>query len=566
MQFSLALDDQNTDSVYPDAIDLSEKIELAVNTIKQQMLNQWYCVLAWSAGKDSSITAYLAIRALQEMVAEGRKVSTLHLMMSNTGYENPIVHNYAQEEIVKIREFAEANNLPIKVWVAKPNLSNDYFVQMIGGRTIASVPGSSRKCQQLLKANPLQKIHRDIVADIKSETNEKNPRLCVMIGTRRDESAHRNNAMAKRKENALFPVWNESSNQWTLSPIAEFTQDDIFETIGMVTSGQIETYSDFVALTQVYRDSAAGECMVNLYANSGTTKQSSCGSRHGCYICLAVKDDKSMENMLSLEDGRYLFMKPLNQLRNYIMSRHFDMDSRNWMARSVDVETGTISISPNTYSPDFCLDLLRYALTIDAREIEATQAIGIAPRFQIMSEEAILAIDCLWNRYGYNNALQACKTYHEIFVEGVRYDLPEHFEQAPRVKIPKAVTVPFMDEEFWDIQHGLFDSRLAMADPDNACEVEVNMDDEFEIDSDGAGLFFDYELEYALSEYNKDDSLLNPMAGLHYLMRLGVVSINKGGMSRWDMMMRIGNQLWRHGLRPYLNQPEKLISILTEAK
>jgi len=58
---------------------------------------------------------------------------------------------------------------------------------------------------------------------------------------------------------SVFPVWNETSNQWTLSPIAEFTQDDIFETIGMVTSGQIKTYSDFVALTQVYRDSAAGE-------------------------------------------------------------------------------------------------------------------------------------------------------------------------------------------------------------------------------------------------------------------------------------------------------------------
>ena len=87
--------------------------------------------------------------------------------------------------------------------------------------------------------------------------------------------------------------------------------------------------------------------------------------------CLANGDrDTSMENMLSIEDGRYSFMKPLNQFRNYIMSRHFDMNSRNWSARSIDTDTGTISVSPNIYSLDFCLDLLRYALIIDALEIE----------------------------------------------------------------------------------------------------------------------------------------------------------------------------------------------------
>lgn len=56
----------------------------------------------------------------------------------------------------------------------------------------------------------------------------------------------------------------------------------------MVTSGQIETYSDFVSLAQVYRDSAAGECMINLYASKGAAKQSSCGSRHGYYIVLQM--------------------------------------------------------------------------------------------------------------------------------------------------------------------------------------------------------------------------------------------------------------------------------------
>ena len=130
--------------------------------------------------------------------------------------------------------------------------------------------------------------------------------------------------------------------------------------------------------------------------------------------------------------------------------------------------------------------------------------------------------------------MQACKTYHEIIVEGVRYDIPEHFEQASRVKIPGAVKAPFMDEEFWNLQYDLFDSSLAIAGPDHRCVSDVNLEVEFEIDSEGTGLFFEYELEYALSQYHKDESELNPMAGFHYLMRLGVVSISKIEKSSWS--------------------------------
>ena len=134
------------------------------------------------------------------------------------------------------------------------------------------------------------------------------------------------------------------------------------------------------------------------------------------------------------------------------------------------------------------------------------------------------------------------------------------------MKIPGAVKVPFMDEQFWNLQNGLFDSSLAIADPDHRCESDVNLEAEFEIDSEGTGLFFEYELEYTLSQYHKDESELNPMAGLHYLMRLGVVSISKKRKVKLVMMMRIGHQLWLHGLRPYLNQPDMLISILTSRK
>ena len=217
----------------------------------------------------------------------------------------------------------------------------------------------------------------------------------------------------------------------------------------------------------------------------------------------------------------------------------------------------------NSYSPDFCLQLLRYTLTIDAREQEWAQAHQTVPRFQILSYPKILCIDALWNRYAYQRTLQACQTYKEIFIDGKRYDFPESLTYAAKEALPKDIKVPFTDDEFWSPGHGLYDADLALADPDANCGDLVNLDDEFIIDEEGADLFFQFELERALDFYHHGDAASFPASGLHYLMRLGVIQIFKNGINDWDMMLRIGNQLTRHQLRPILNQPEELIKRLT---
>jgi DNA sulfur modification protein DndC len=432
---------------------------------------------------------------------------------------------------------------------------------MIGGRTIATFPENDRKCQQMLKANPLTKLKKSIESEFVQTTGIKDARVCVMSGLRLSESSNRQSRMNARGDNASFPVWNEGSKQWSLSPIANYTTDDVFETIGRVRSGMVTTYSDFEDLVRVYRDSAAGECMVNLYANGKSQKQTSCGSRHGCYTCtVSGKKDESMENFL--KNDAYAYMRPLNQFREYIVSRHYDWGSRNWLARSVD-DDGMIAISPNSYSPDFCLQLLRYALTIDAREQEWAHANQTTPRFQILSLPKILGIEALWNRYGYQRTLQACQTYKEIFIDGKRYDFPETLVYAEKKPLPPAVKVPFADDEFWSSYNGLFDIELAFADPDNACNHVINTDDEFTIDEEGAELFFEFELDSALAYYHHSDRAILPASGLHYLLRLGVISIFKNGQHDWDKMLRIGNQLSRHNLREILNQPEALIKRLS---
>lgn len=556
------------------AMSFDEKVSAAVNNLKQLLLDGHVFVVAVSFGKDSSVCLALALRALKELVEAGHQPATLHVMNSNTQVENPVIDLFSEGEIKALDIYVKAHNLPVRFWQATPNLSNNYLVNIIGGRVIFTFPDTDRKCQQMMKANPLAKTKRRIQEAIKEEYGRPvDPeKLLTLIGTRFDESDERRRKMNTRGESALRPVLVTKGGEtnWTLSPIADFTAWDVFEFIGCVRSGRFETYSDFEKLIQVYRDSEGGECMVNIYASGNGSGRTACGSRHGCWTCLAVSDDKSMRNMLEDEEGRFDWMQGLYDVRSWVQARHYDWSSRNWLARTVNEETGTIKISPNAYSPDFCLELLRYILTIDAREEEAAISAGLnQPRFKCLKLQDILAIDALWNRYGYQQGLQASAAFHDIYVKGHRYDVPKNLAVARPQPMPRDQEVPFIDDHYWSPHSGFRDLGMAVIGQESVIEKQgrlysnINTDDEFTVDEEGAELFFGFELEYALDKYHREDSCINPTAALEYLLRLGVVSIYKGSHSEWDRMLRVANQIWRHGIRDCLHDPIELVARLT---
>ncbi len=63
---------------------------------------------------------------------------------------------------------------------------------MVGGRLIASV-GANTKCQQLMKATPLERVKKAIAREISTDLGRKlaGDELVSLIGTRFDESAQR---------------------------------------------------------------------------------------------------------------------------------------------------------------------------------------------------------------------------------------------------------------------------------------------------------------------------------------------------------------------------------------
>lgn len=547
----------------------SEKVADALLSIKQAILDGWIPCSNWSGGKDSSVLLALCFKAIEELKAEGFDVPMLHILHSDTLIENPYIKAYNQHQIRQIRAYAEASGIAAKVWVASPGLSNDYLVSLIGGRTIASV-GSNSKCQQLMKAAPLQRLRSQVKRFVAEQQGIKPRKVktLALIGTRFDESVQRGVQMRKRGESTFTPVESPNSKgEFILSPIAELTAFDVFEFIGHVRSGKFATYDSFDKLVEVYREMNQGDCMVTVYMAGKEAPRAPCSARTGCWGCLRVSRDQSAENLIASDNGEFLWMKPLNDLREFIKKMHFNPSARCWLGRSVDAD-GMVSISPNAYSPAYTKQLLEVILTIQAREGLAARKLGIKPRFKILTLKQVMAVDLLWSRYGYQAPFTALRTYIDIYQHGKRYNLPDiaSMPEFTSKDVAFSTRVPFTDDSYHHPFNGLRNIDWAAAGAEEVVETasgklmtDVVTGDEFDIDDEGLAMFVEFEMERALTRISIDDA---PSSAAHYLLGLGTVQLAKGKHQDWDRMFRMSNRVHRAGLRQHLHDPHALIKAI----
>jgi len=551
------------------ALPLDEKVAIAITAIKAQVLAGRHLAVAWSGGKDSSVTLAITLLAVRELMSEGVQVPTVHVVHSNTLMENPVVESYNERQIEQIERYSREKGIPLRVWVASPGLSNDYLVSIIGGRSIISV-GNNTKCQQMTKASPLDRLKRQIRKSVAEQTGRpvKQVEVISLIGTRFDESATRGRAMQERGESATDAVEvMEGSGQMVLSPIANFTQMDVFEFIGNVRSGRIEGYDSWDDLVGLYRSINSGDCMVTAYLAGKDQSKAPCNARTGCWTCARVSRDTSTESLIATEGNQFAWLKPLNDLRAYLIKRHFDPSARAWLARDVD-EDGYIQIVPNAYSPQFTKELLGIVLSIQADEQIAARKLGIKPRFKLLTLKQIMAIELAWGRYGYQQPWEALRTYLAVYREGKRFRIPD-LDSMPTFTekdVSFRARVPFADGQFNGMFSGLRNVEWAAADCEDLTVTRsgqymtrVEIGNEYDIDDEGLANFMEFDLDYALNRIQLNDA---PSGAVHYLLGLGTVQLFKGSHSDWDRMLRISNQLFRHGLQPILHDPHAIIAHL----
>lgn len=539
-------------------LSVEERVERAVGALMTLMRHGYPACVSWSAGKDSSTLLNLVLTAGIRLKTLGESVPPIVVTHADTMIENPEMTLYARNEMVMVREFARSHGLNVKIEVAQPNLTSQWSVRVIGGRALPPFPGTNRDCTMDWKISPMKRLRKAVLKQLGEQVGDKEP--VVLIGTRYDESQVREQNMRERGESDVEVRRGVDENgkpsHLFLSPIAWWSADDVWEYLGMVRSGTIPGYSDFEDTFRVYADAMGTSCVIVAEDMSKAMKSSkACGARHGCSLCTVASTDQSMENMLAT-DERYSYMRGLNQLRNFLAATRWDMARRSWLGRTID--DGYVRIGPDAYSPAMMEELLRYALTIDIREQEASRALGIRPRFQLVNIEQLFAIDAMWSLQAFHKPYHALHIYKEV-CDGARWDVPQV------VAAPQPKTMPdrylWVGSDWEDVPgkySGLNSVLHQMVAHDSAgCMgtktladgrevMDVNTGEMMEVDVETAMFVLD-ELPRYLERHANPNA--HPTEAYFHYLQLGMLTIKNGLQGEVDKILRrsdfkVRNNLW----------------------
>lgn len=259
-------------------------------------------VVGYSGGKDSTATLQLVWHAL-ESVPAAERTKPVHVISTDTLVENPVVAAWVNRSLQVMQAKAEEIGLPIAPHRLTPDITDTFWVNLIGKGYPAPRP-KFRWCTERLKINPSNTFIRSMV--------RQHGEAILVLGTRKAESAARSRVMvaleAKRVRERLSPN-TKLPNSLVYSPIEAWNSDEVWMYLMQVPNPW--GYSNKDLLTMYQGATADSECPLVV-----DTSTPSCGdSRFGCWTCTLVEQDKSMTAMVT-NDAEKEWMLPLLELRN----------------------------------------------------------------------------------------------------------------------------------------------------------------------------------------------------------------------------------------------------------
>jgi 3'-phosphoadenosine 5'-phosphosulfate sulfotransferase (PAPS reductase)/FAD synthetase len=545
-----------------------EKVEIAIAAIDRVMEAGHPTAWAYSGGKDSSVMMSLGIEAARRRMEAGKPVPPMLVTHANTGIENPAMHAVAMAEIARIKAYTERLGMPLRVDIGQPSMNDSWAVRVISGRALPTFANSSsRDCSVAWKIVPQQRQRKRVMAELGVSGDSP----VTVVGTRFEESSERAARMRERGETDT-EIWQEqivgkdgkvTLGGLRLSVIALWTQEDVWVFLSQLGNGQRTSYSDAKDLWEVYADGGnSGGCAV-IGDDALKANAKACGARFGCALCTAVGRDKSLESMLEA-DAKYEYLVPLNRLQRFLVDTQYDIERRGWVGRTINDE-GFIAIGPDSYSPEMQRELLRYALSIDVLERSAAAKAGVKPRFKLVSEEQLIAIDAIWSMQGYHpRPFEAIHIWEDVVVRG-NTSLPPEVDAS---RFPKKfpgfrylyVGTNWDDDPTFDAMYS--GGRSLMADFTGATEtggclenttlsdgrvvLDVRRSPFFEVDEEGAELFLAYEvLDHRIHEKSAQ---YRPGYAFEHYQILGTFSTSRQHMGDQDAILRRSAWKDRHGV------------------
>lgn len=283
-------------------------------------------IIGFSGGKDSTVLltlTWLALLKIKKEQGSSFLSREVHVVCNDTLVENPIIVNYVNKVLRKIREASLKHSLPVFVQKTTPRLEDSFFVNLIG-KGYPAPNNSFRWCTERLKIKPTAKFINDIV---KSEDNDHHEAI-ILVGTRKSESLTRAKSIRKHEINGKrltkHPLQN---NVFVYSPIKELMLEEIWYVINTFKSPWEANNKE---LFNIYMDASADdyECPTMI----SDKEHKSCGqSRFGCWTCTVVKQDKSIS--AQIENGQD-WLIPLRDLRNWIQEERNKPENRSHLRRN----------------------------------------------------------------------------------------------------------------------------------------------------------------------------------------------------------------------------------------
>lgn len=377
-------------------------------------------VIGYSGGKDSTTCLQLIWYAIADLPDEEQN-KPVYVISSDTLVETPKIVNHITSTLDLVNEYAEKKDLPFEAHKVYPDVSDSFFVNLIG-RGYPAPNQTFRWCTDRLKIDPADNFIMDKV----SEHGE----VVVILGARKAESATREQVMNLHSiEGTNLARHSKFANAFVYTPIEDWLVDDVWDYLLQVECPWGKDNRDLAAL---YRE-ADDECPMVIDTNTP-----SCGnSRFGCWTCTVVEDDKAMENMIDSGDD---WMKPLLEFRDLLKSTqdpekkptYRDMKGRRY--GNVQTKTnGGNGIMPRSYKLQFRKDLFRKLLET---EKEVNERRGDDEYLQLIRDEEIKEIRRIWREEEADWEDSAPKIYYEVMetdLEWVHDDLGSFTEDEAAV-------------------------------------------------------------------------------------------------------------------------------------
>lgn len=323
-------------------------------------------VVTYSGGKDSTVTLDIVMRSMLQLKKYNPDAlkRSVYILTAQT-HLDMVTDPLKQEELQKIREVVENNELPMEIREVSAPIEKSFMYLTIGRGYPLPKSRMNRWCTERLKIEPAQREMKDL-----------HPEFTV-LGVRLSESA-------TRRENIENHRTSEFYSDGMFMPIVNYSVEDVWT--HLVKEGT--AWGDAEKLGQLYKD-ATGECgLRKRQAGADERNDDPCGARTGCIICPVVTIDKSSQEFAKTHP----WLQPYVGLRNLIIDMY--KDPRNKAGRMRD---GTVlEYGKGTFTVKARMKL--YALVKQAEEDNRYLALlnGAEPQKLIYSDELDALIKRQW--------------------------------------------------------------------------------------------------------------------------------------------------------------------------